>query len=95
MYFHGFNAYDFCLLKRDPSLNEVMAVLDDIPAQLGALLGNPPRVSVIDVGVLVTGKDARKTAQDIGFVKDLYPDVAQNLGTNSKAAVSETPQSVR
>ena len=25
-------------------------------------------------------EDARKVAQDIGFVKDRYPEVAQNLG---------------
>ena len=25
-------------------------------------------------------EDARKAAQDIGFVKDRYPEVAQNLG---------------
>jgi len=64
---------------------------DDIPTQLGALLGKevkqirkteeePPRVSVIDVATLVTGKDARKTAQDIGFVRERYPEVFQTLG---------------
>ena len=62
-----------------------------IPGQLAALLGRdvkqfrktdeePPRISVIDVATLVTGKDARKAAQDVGFVKDRYPEVAQNLG---------------
>ena len=40
----------------------------------------PPRISVIDVVTLVTGKDARKTARDFGFVKGRYPEVAQNLG---------------
>jgi hypothetical protein len=40
----------------------------------------PPRISVIDVAILVTGKDARKTAQDVGYVKERYPEVAQNLG---------------
>ena len=63
----------------------------DIPAKLAALLGNksvrirktdetPPRISVIDVATLVTGKHARKAAQDVGFVKERYPEVAQNLG---------------
>ncbi len=64
----------------------------DIRQQLATLLGRetvgpirktdeePPRVSVIDVATLVTGKDARKAAQDVGFVKDRYPEVAQNLG---------------
>jgi hypothetical protein len=32
------------------------------------------------VAILVTGKDARKTAQDVGYVKERYPEVAQNLG---------------
>ena len=40
----------------------------------------PPRISVIDVATLVTGKHARKAAQDVGFVKERYPEVAQNLG---------------
>ena len=63
----------------------------DILAQLAALLGKEavrirkteeerPRISVIDVATLVTGKDARKAAQDVGFVKNRYPEVAQNLG---------------
>ena len=67
---------------------------DDIRAQLATLLGKPrgsigqvrktgetpPRISVIDVATLVTGKDARKAAQDVGFLKTRYPEVAQNLG---------------
>ena len=64
---------------------------DDIPTQLAALLGRetvrirktdeePPRISVIDVAVVITGKDARKAAQDISFVKERHPDVAQILG---------------
>ena len=55
----------------------------DILAQLAALLGKEavrirkteeerPRISVIDVATLVTGKDARKAAQDVGFVKKHY-----------------------
>ena len=64
---------------------------DDVPAQLAALLGKgevrirktddkPPQVSVIDVAVLITGKDANKAAQDVATVKDHFPDVTQNLG---------------
>ena len=34
----------------------------------------PPRLSVIDVAILVTGKDARKTAQDIGYVRERFPE---------------------
>ena len=41
---------------------------------------SPPRLAMIDVATIVTGKDARKTAQDIGFVTDRHPEVAQNLG---------------
>ena len=63
----------------------------DILAQLAALLGKEavrirkteeerPRISVIDVATLVTGKDARKAPQDVGFVKNRYPEVARNLG---------------
>ncbi len=40
---------------------------------------SPPRLSVIDVAILVTGKDARKTAQDIGYVKERFPEVAQQF----------------
>ena len=32
------------------------------------------------MAVLITGKDARKAAQDIGFVKERHADVAQILG---------------
>ena len=64
----------------------------DIPQELATLLGRPcavsirrtderpPRLSAIDVSVLVTNKDARKTAQDIGYVKERFPEVARNLG---------------
>ena len=49
---------------------------DDIPTQLGTLLGReiarirktdqtPPRVSVIDVVQAITGKDARHAAEDV------------------------------
>ena len=64
---------------------------DDVPTQLATLLGKevvqirktddtPPWVSVIDVAVLITGKDANKAAQDVATVKDRFPDVTQNLG---------------
>ena len=63
---------------------------DDIPAQLAALLGkeivrirktdeSPPRISVIDVAVVITGKDANNAARAVGVVKDRYPEVTQNL----------------
>ena len=63
---------------------------DDIPAQLAALLGkeivrirktdeSPPRISVIDVAVVITGKDANNAARAVGVVKDRHPEVTQNL----------------
>ena len=66
----------------------------DIRPQLAMLLGReakdianirktsevPPRVSVIDVAAAITGKDANKAAQDIGFIKERHPEVTQNLG---------------
>ena len=62
----------------------------DIPTQLAALLGKravqvrktdetPPRISVIDVATLVTGKNARNAARDGGFVRDRHPEVSQKL----------------
>jgi hypothetical protein len=63
----------------------------DIPQQLAALLGRdnvaqirktdetPPRISVIDVATLITGKRARNAARDVGFVQERYPEVAQKL----------------
>ena len=65
---------------------------DDIKTQLANILGRPlarigqirktdetpPRISVLDVATLVTGKAARKAAQDVGFVKHHYTEVAQN-----------------
>ena len=50
------------------------------PLSAGGTDETPPRISVIDVVTLVTGKDARKTARDFGFVRGRYPEVAQNLG---------------
>ena len=65
----------------------------DIRPQLATLLGKrevdigpirrtsetPPRISVIDVATLITGKNARNAARDVGFVKARYPEVAQKL----------------
>ena len=59
---------------------------DDIPTQLGALLGReiariritdqtPPKVSVIDVVQAVTGKDARHAAEDVRSLCSSYPEV--------------------
>ena len=54
---------------------------DGVPTQLAALLGReamqirktndtPPWVSVIDVTVMITGKDAKTVARDLGVLKD-------------------------
>ena len=68
-----------------------MATSEDINQQLAVLLKTkravqirktddiPPRISSVDVAMAITGKCARKAAQDIGFLKNRYPDVAQNL----------------
>ena len=65
---------------------------DDIPEQLAALMGiasvrirktdeAPPRVSVIDVAVAVTGHDANYANQAVRNVCEEYPDVhEQNHG---------------
>ena len=63
---------------------------DDIPSQLAALVGEgvvqvrktnetPPRISVIDVATLVTGKSASNAARDVAFVRDRHPEVSQKL----------------
>ena len=39
----------------------------------------PPRISVIDVVIVITGKNARNAARDVGFLKERYPDVTQKL----------------
>ena len=65
----------------------------DIRQQLAKLLGKPvarvghvrktdetpPRISVIDVATLVTGKSVRNAARDVGFVQDRHPEVSQKL----------------
>ena len=43
----------------------------------------PPRISVIDVIALVTGKAARKAASDLSFVKERYPEVAEGIAPPS------------
>ena len=76
-------------------LSEAMAASsgDDIKTQLANILGRPlarigqirktdetpPRISVIDVVIVITGKNARNAARDVGFLKERYPDVTQKL----------------
>ena len=59
---------------------------DDIPTQLGTLLGReiarirktdqtPPRVSVIDVVQAITGKDARHAPEDVRGLCSSDPEV--------------------
>ena len=63
---------------------------DDIPNQLAALLGiasvrirktdeAPPRVSVIDVAVAVTGHDANYASQAVRNACEKYPDVHEKI----------------
>ena len=76
-------------------LSEAMAASsgDDIKTQLANILGRPlarigqirktdetpPRISVIDVVIVITGKNASNAARDVGFLKERYPDVIQKL----------------
>ena len=76
-------------------LSEAMAASsgDDIKTQLANILGRPlarigqirktdetpPRISVIDVVIVITGKNPRNAARDVGFLKERYPDVTQKL----------------
>ena len=62
---------------------------DDIPTQLATLPGreivqirktgeNPPRISIIDVAIAVTGKTHHDAAQDFRRLSDQYPKVGTN-----------------
>ncbi len=61
---------------------------DDIPAQLAALFGKdvvqirktdqtPPRVSLIDVAVAITGHDSRYSADAVRNVCEKYHEVSE------------------
>ena len=39
----------------------------------------PPRLSVVDVVIVIAGKNASNAARDVGFLKERYPDVTQKL----------------
>ena len=63
---------------------------DEIPTQLAALLGKkmvrirktdeaPPRVSVIDVAIAVTGHDANYASQAVRNICGKYPDVHEKI----------------
>jgi hypothetical protein len=67
-----------------------MADPTDIQQQLATLLGRevkqvrktedvPAKISVIDVVVAITGKDARHSAQEVRTICDRYQDVDRNL----------------
>ncbi len=62
---------------------------DDVPTQLSALLGkevaqmrmtdeNPPRISVIDVAMAVTGGSQHDAARDLRRLSDQHPEVGPN-----------------
>ena len=62
---------------------------DDIPTQLAVLLGrqtvhirktdeDPPRISIIDVIAVVTGKDKNQAAEDLRRLTARHPDVKAN-----------------
>jgi hypothetical protein len=62
----------------------------DLPPELATLLGRVqlPKVRVtpnneyalMDIGMVVTGKDANHAAQDLQITMNRYPEVTQNLG---------------
>ena len=62
---------------------------DDIPTQLAVLLGrqtvhirktdeDPPRISIIDVIAVVTGKDKNQAAEDLRRLTARHPGVKAN-----------------
>ena len=62
---------------------------DDVPTQLAALLGReifrirktdetPPRVSIIDVVMAVTGGSQHDAARSLRRLSDQYPEVGPN-----------------
>ena len=64
---------------------------DDIPTQLAAVLGYtikrlritdevPPRISVIDLAAAITQKDAHQAAEQVAYVKNRHPKVAEIFG---------------
>lgn len=70
--------------------NMMASAADDIPAQLAALFGKdvvqirktdqtPPRVSLIDVAVAITGHDANYSSQAVRQVCDQYPEVHEKI----------------
>ena len=65
---------------------------DDIPAQLAALFGKdvfeirktdqtPPRASLIDVAVAITGHDSRYSADAVRNACEKYPEVFEKNQT--------------
>ena len=64
---------------------------DDIPAQLAALFGKdvveiqtdqtPPRASLIDVAVAITGHDSRYSADAVCNACEKYPEVFEKNQT--------------
>ena len=62
---------------------------DDIPAQLAALVGsntvhmrktdeNPPRISIVDAIVAVSGGSQHDAARNLRRMSDQYPEVGPN-----------------
>ncbi len=67
----------------------ILQPMADIQQQLGARLGrdvkqvrktheNPPRISVIDVAIAITGKSHHDATQDFRRIMEQYPEVGTN-----------------
>ncbi len=70
-----------CQLPKTNSAADMAASSgDDIPTQLAALHGYPIRRIRITGATAITKKDANHAAQDVGYVKERYPEVTQILG---------------
>ena len=63
-------------------LRQQLAEIKRVPLeQVGRIRMTPEKVpSLVDVGVILTGKDARHTSRDIQVLVERYPDLAQKVG---------------
>ena len=68
---------------RDGDRHQLATLLGQPPDSIGRIRITdeiPPRISAIDLASVMTGKDTNHAAQDIGYLKDRFPEVTQILG---------------
>jgi hypothetical protein len=65
----------------DLALRQQLAEIKGVPLeQVGRIRMTPEKLpSLVDVGVVLTGKDARHTCRDVQSVLQKYPEVAQKV----------------